>query len=63
MFQNMEHALLPYKDGFLRLLGMITQRAIRTFKYRTNVGNPIIESKMFFHTLLMKDTVHYYLRI
>ena len=54
-------ALLPYKDGFL-IVRDDNPKSYHNFQISDYVGNPKIGSKMFFHTLLMKDNVHYYLR-
>ena len=54
-------ALLPYKDGFL-IVRDDNPKGYQNFQISDYVGNPKVGSKMFFHTLLMKDNVHYYLR-
>ena len=54
-------ALTPYKDGFL-IVRDDNPKSYQYFQLSDYVGNPKVGSKMFFHALLMKNNVHYYLR-
>ena len=54
-------ALKPYKDGFL-IVREDSPKSYHNFEISNYINKPNIGSKMFFHSLMMKDNSHYYLR-
>ena len=54
-------ALKPYKDGFL-IVRDDNPKIYHNFEISNYVNQSNTESKMFFHSLMVKDNCHYYLR-
>ena len=54
-------ALKPYKDGFL-IVRDDNPKTYHNFEISNYINKPNIGSKMFFHSLIVKDNCHYYLR-